>query len=234
MQKAARAGAHRAGETHAENLYCGERKRLTTHTPPTRPPIYDALAPHYDRALRPLERLLLRRLRAAALRSLRAGAGARLLEIGAGTGVNFAHYPTGAHVVAATDPSREMLRVARRKPQPAGVRLVQTGAETLPFADDAFDAAFATLVFCSLASPPQAFAELRRVVRAGGRIVLLEHVRPPNPLGYVFDAISFFTVPLFEDHFNRRTAEDAARAGLRILCVERHALGIIQIIVCEV
>ncbi|HZH31485.1 MAG TPA: methyltransferase domain-containing protein [Pyrinomonadaceae bacterium] len=225
-------------------------KRFKTQTPPPRPPIYDAFAPHYERALRPLERLILTRLRAATLRALVGnsdgggggdnagdnnadGVGGRLLEIGAGTGLNFPHYPPGAHG-AATEPSREMLRLAQTKPRPAGVSLVQTSAESLPFADDAFDAAFATLVLCSVASPPLAFAELRRVVREGGRVVLLEHVRPPGLLGFVFDAISFFTVRLCEDHFNRRTAEEARRAGLRIVRIEPHALGIIQLIVCEV
>lgn len=253
---------------------------MTTRTPHTQPPVYDAFAPHYERALRPLERLLLTRLRAATLRSLTNdgdahnvgdgnsnnsnsdnsdnsnnsgdsddsnnsdGGGShgdvyqrfngRLLEIGAGTGLNFQHYPPGAHG-AATEPSREMLRLARTKPPPAGVRLVQNRAEALPFADDTFDAAFATLVFCSVASPTRAFAELRRVVRAGGRVVLLEHVRPPGLLlGHAFDALSFFTVRLFDDHFNRRTAADAERAGLRLLRVEPHALGIVQLIVCEV
>jgi ubiquinone/menaquinone biosynthesis C-methylase UbiE len=181
--------------------------------------------------MRPLERLLLRSLRAAALRQLPAGS--RLLEIGAGTGLNFAHYPPGAHG-AATEPSREMLRLAAHKSCPAGISLVQTSAETLPFAADSFDAACATLVFCSVVSPSQAFAELRRVVRAGGRIVLLEHVRPTGLSGYFFDALNFFTVRLFDDHFNRRTAAIAERAGLRLVSVERHALGLIQIIVCEV
>jgi ubiquinone/menaquinone biosynthesis C-methylase UbiE len=127
-----------------------------------------------------------------------------------------------------------MLRLAQTKPRPAGVRLVQTNAEALPFADDTFDAALATLVFCSVASPAKAFAELRRVVRAGGRVALLEHVRPPGLLGPVFDLISRLTVRLCEDHFNRRTADEARRAGLRIISVEPHALGIIQLIVCEV
>lgn len=214
---------------------------MTTQTPHSRPPIYDAFAPHYERVLRPLERLILARLRAAALRALLRdlkerdgdGSSARILEIGAGTGLNFPHYPPEAHG-AATEPSREMLRLARTKPRPAGVRLVQTSAEALPFADDTFGAAFATLVFCSVASPPQAFGELRRVVRVGGRVVLLEHVRPSGLLGYAFDALSFFTVRLFDDHFNRRTAEAAERAGLRLISVEPHALGILQLIVCEV
>ncbi|HEY0101270.1 MAG TPA: class I SAM-dependent methyltransferase [Pyrinomonadaceae bacterium] len=214
------------------------------------PPVYDACASHYDRAMRPLERLLLRRLRAATLRALTADSigshpandgkerdahgGLRLLEIGAGTGLNFAHYPPGARG-AATEPSREMLRRAREKSPPPGLHLVQSRAEALPFADDTFDAAFATLVFCSVASPPEAFAELRRVVRAGGHVVLLEHVRPAGRLaGRLFDALSLLTVRLFDDHFNRRTAEEAGRAGLHLLRVEPHALGIIQLIVCEV
>ncbi|HKP72117.1 MAG TPA: class I SAM-dependent methyltransferase [Pyrinomonadaceae bacterium] len=204
---------------------------MTTKQPPTKPPTYDRIAPHYDRAIRPLERWLLARLRSRTLRALPADS--RLLEVGAGTGLNFPHYPRGAHG-AATEPSREMLRQARAKPRPARVHLIQTCAERLPFADDSFDAAFATLVFCSVASPQEAFAELRRVVRAGGRVVLLEHVRPAGLLGYIFDALNFFTVRLFDDHFNRRTSEAASRAGLRLLSVERHALGVVQIIVCEV
>jgi len=104
----------------------------------------------------------------------------------------------------------------------------------LPFAAGSFDAACATLVFCSVASPPQAFAELRRVVRPGGHIVLLEHVRPTGLPGYLFDALNFFTVRLFDDHFNRRTADIAERAGLRLVSIKHHAFGIIQIIVCEV
>jgi len=199
------------------------------------PPRYDAIAPYYDRAIRPLERLLLARLRAATLRRLpRDSSSSRILEIGAGTGLNFPHYPRDAHG-AATEPSREMLRRAHAKQsRPASIHLVQSRAGQLPFADNSFDAAFATLVFCSVASPPGAFAELRRVVRAGGRVVLLEHVRPAGLLGPVFDALSFFTVRLCEDHFNRRTAEAACRAGLQLISIERHAFGIIQIIVCEV
>jgi ubiquinone/menaquinone biosynthesis C-methylase UbiE len=113
------------------------------------------------------------------------------------------------------------------------VRLVQARAERLPFADASFDAAFATLVFCSVTSQPEAFAELRRVVRPGGIVVLVEHVRPPGLLGYVFDALSRLTVALIDDHFNRRTAQEAARAGLRIERVERRALGIVNLIVCR-
>ena len=196
-----------------------------------RAPAYDRWAAHYDGVMRPLERRLTARLRARAMRELPPRA--RLLEIGAGTGANFPHYPPGT-TVAATEISIEMLRRARAKLPPANVTLVQSPAERLPFADASFDAALSTLVLCSVGSIADALAELRRVVRARGRVVLVEHVRPPGLLGHVFDAASLLTVPFLEDHFNRRTAEEAARAGLRVLRVEPHALGIFQLIVCEV
>jgi phosphatidylethanolamine/phosphatidyl-N-methylethanolamine N-methyltransferase len=207
---------------------------VSAETPPPRPapPAYDRVAAHYDRAMRPLERWVFGRRRAQVLGALPRGA--RLLEVGAGTGANFPFYPRGARG-AATDASGEMLLRAREKAgRPEGVRLLRASAERLPFADGAFDAACAALVFCSVASPPRAFAELRRVVRPGGTVALLEHVRPRNPLGYLFDALNLLTVPLLEDHFNRRTADEARRAGLRLTRVESHLLGVVQLIVCRV
>jgi phosphatidylethanolamine/phosphatidyl-N-methylethanolamine N-methyltransferase len=196
----------------------------------TKPAIYDRLAGHYDRAIAPLERMFLARLRAQALKELPPES--RILEVGAGTGLNFPFYPHGAHGVAS-EFSCEMLKVARGKNRPSSVHLVQTSAEQLPFPNDSFDAAFATLVFCSLPSPRNAFMELRRVVRPGGNVVLLEHVRPKGLPGYFFDALNVLTVALLDDHFNRRTAEEAETAGFQLLRVERYALGIINLIVCR-
>jgi len=192
---------------------------------------YDDIAPHYDKAMRPLDRWFLARLRAATLRCLPEGA--RLLELGAGTGVNFVFYPTIARGVA-TEPSSGMLGIARAKIRPKNVRLIQSSAEHLPFKNNSFDAAFATLVFCSLARPADAFAELRRVVKPGGTVILLEHVRPGGLLGPVFDLLNLITVPLFDDHFNRRTAEEAQANGFELVKVERSLLGIINLIACRV
>lgn len=194
-------------------------------------PRYDRLAAAYDRAMRPLERRLVARLRARAFAEV--GEVARLVEVGAGTGANFAHYPRGAQG-ACVDLSAEMLKVARGKARPESFALVEARAEALPFADATFDAAVATLVFCSVESPQKSFAELRRVVRAGGRVVLVEHVRPPGALGYLFDVLTPLTARLLDDHFNRRTADEARRAGLRVVRVDSHARGIVQLIVCEV
>lgn len=199
------------------------------HAPPRRV-VYDRLAKHYDCAFEPLEKWFLKKLRAETLR--RIPPDSRVLEIGCGTGLNFSYYPQASRGVAS-ELSREMTARARAKPRPAGIHLMQAQAEALPFAENSFDAAFATLVFCSIASPPQAFAELRRVVRPGGIIALLEHVRPDNFLAPLFDALSLLTVPLFDDHFNRRTANEARRAGLEIMRIDKSLRGIIQLIVCR-
>lgn len=197
--------------------------------------IYDRLAHGYDAALKPCERLFLGGWREYAFANLgELPEQARLLEVGAGTGANFVYYPVGARAVAG-EISREMIERARVKGRPQGVHLVQHAAEELPFADGAFDAAIATLVFCSVASPQKAFAELKRVVRAGGSISLLEHVRPRGRLlGVMFDLLNRITVPLFDDHFNRRTAQLAAEAGLHVERIERRACGVVQFIVCKV
>ncbi len=192
--------------------------------------VYDRLAAHYDCAFAPLEKWFLKRLRAETLRAVPFIG--RVLEIGCGTGLNFSHYPSNARGVAS-ELSREMIARARIKPRPILVRLAQTHAEALPFVENSFDAAFATLVFCSIASPTKAFAELRRVVKPGGTIALLEHVRPNNFLAPVFDVLNLLTVPLFDDHFNRRTAHESLRAGLEIMRIEQNLRGIIQLIVCR-
>jgi ubiquinone/menaquinone biosynthesis C-methylase UbiE len=192
-------------------------------------PVYDHIAKYYDTAFRPLERLFLASARKETIACLPKNA--TILEVGAGTGANFRHYPKCRHGVAS-ELSIEMLGHAL--PKATGITLVQADAQYLPFPANHFDAAFATLVFCSIPDPSLAFAELIRVVQPGGRVVLLEHVRPSGILGYVFDALSKLTVAMFDDHFNRRTADTAERAGLRVVEVRRKLFGVVNLIVSEV
>lgn len=191
--------------------------------------IYDKFAKNYDRVFAPFETKFLAQWRAETLALLPENA--RILEIGAGTGANFPFYPKSARAPVASEISLKMIEYARAKT--SAVELVQADAENLPFAANSFDAAFATLVFCSIPNPQNAFSELRRVVRDNGRIVLLEHVRPKNPLGYAFDFLNVFTTKLFEDHFNRETAAMAAASNLKILEIKKKAAGVVNLIVCE-
>lgn len=191
--------------------------------------IYDKLAAGYDRSIAPLEPRFLSRWREETLSLLPADS--TILEIGAGTGLNFRFYPRAKRAIAS-EISLEMLRFAKGKTD--SVSLIQADAMDLPFGENTFDAAFATLVFCSIPDPDKAFAELIKVLKPNGRLVLLEHVRPDGLLGYLFDFISLFTVVFMEDHFNRRTAALTETAGLKIVEIRNKAFGIVNLIVCEV
>ena len=113
---------------------------------------------------------------------LMAGLRGRVLEVGAGTGLNFQLYPDGVEVVAV-EPEPNMARraLARAAEAPVRVRLLRAAAEALPFRDGSFDAAVLSLVFCSVVDAPASASELRRVLRAGGEVRIYEHVRSENP-----------------------------------------------------
>jgi phosphatidylethanolamine/phosphatidyl-N-methylethanolamine N-methyltransferase len=192
-------------------------------------PIYDKFARYYDRAFAPLERVGLAASRREAIALLPENA--RILELGCGTGANFEYYPE-SRLAVSTELSFQMLSAAKAK-QRSNI-LVNADAQHLPFGESEFDAAFATLVFCSIPQPELAFAELKRVVRKGGTVVLLEHVRPSGFLGVLFDGLSKATTAVFEDHFNRRTAKTAERCGLEVLEVRRKLFGVVNLIVCRV
>lgn len=191
--------------------------------------IYDKFAKGYDKILAPFEKRFLEKWRKETLFFLPENA--QILEVGAGTGANFKFYPNAKSAVAS-EISIKMLELAREKTD--SIKLVQADAENLPFAANSFDAAFATLVFCSIPKPEIAFAELQGIVKNGGKIILLEHVRPKGFLGYFFDFVNVFSIFLIEDCFNRETAKLAEKSGLKIVEIKEKAFGIVNLIVCEV
>jgi SAM-dependent methyltransferase len=116
-----------------------------------------------------------RRSMRALRRELLAAARGRVLEAGAGTGHNVAAYPAGLAELVLTEPDPAMLARLRRRAGAA--RVVAAGAESLPFADASFDTVVATMVLCTVEDPDAAVRELRRVLRPGGRLLFIEHVR---------------------------------------------------------
>jgi SAM-dependent methyltransferase len=122
----------------------------------------------YDRAVARAERAGI----ADARRKLLSGTRGRILEVGAGTGLNVEHYPAGSDVTY-TEPDPHMAKRLRAR----GVDVVEVGAEALPFADESFDTVVSTLVLCTVPDVPASLREIRRVLAPGGRLLFLEHVR---------------------------------------------------------
>jgi ubiquinone/menaquinone biosynthesis C-methylase UbiE len=109
--------------------------------------------------------------------------GGRVIELGAGNGLNFAHYPQTVAEVVAVEPEDYLrgraVRAAEASTVP--VTVVDALADRLGLADESFDAAVASLVLCSVPDQAGALAELRRVLRPGGELRFYEHVRPTKP-----------------------------------------------------
>jgi len=142
--------------------------------------IYDAtwgraFSALYDRCLKGAEEAGLRKIRGEAL----ATATGRTIDIGAGTGANAALYPESVTELVLAEPDLHMLRQLRAKGVDA--RIVEASGESLPFEDDSFDTAVFTLVLCTVPDPAKALAEAARVLRPGGRLLFVEHVRAQEP-----------------------------------------------------
>jgi ubiquinone/menaquinone biosynthesis C-methylase UbiE len=103
----------------------------------------------------------------------------RVLEVGTGTGLALPGYPEGVDSITAIDIDSESLERARRR-RP-GVELVLANVQELPFPDQSFDFVIASLVFCSVDDPARGLAEIHRVLKHGGELRMLEHVRAPSP-----------------------------------------------------
>jgi len=135
----------------------------------------------YDRMLKSTEEAGLRRMR----EELLAQARGRTLELGAGTGLNLEHYPDEVGELVMTEPDPHMARRLRDRLASEGgdrpTEVVECGAEVLPFEDASFDSVVSTLVLCTVDDPHRAIAEAARVLRPGGRLLFLEHVRSDDP-----------------------------------------------------
>jgi ubiquinone/menaquinone biosynthesis C-methylase UbiE len=146
--------------------------------------IYDAtwgraFSAIYDRAMKSTEEAGMREIRRETL----AAARGRTIDIGAGTGINVELYPEAVTELVLAEPDEHMLNRLRPKVPGWGreVDVVQAGAGSLPFDDDSFDTAVFTLVLCTVPDPNAALGEAARVLKPGGKLLFVEHVRSEDP-----------------------------------------------------
>lgn len=161
--------------------------------------------------------------------TLLSGLSGRVLELGAGTGVNLAFYPRALDRLVLAEPDRHMrarlaARVVRERPD---AEVVDASAEALPFDDGAFDAVVSTLVLCSVRDVERALEEARRVLRPGGALLFLEHVAAderPARLRWQRRLEPIWKRLAGNCHLTRRTAEAIASAGFVLEVCERESL----------
>jgi ubiquinone/menaquinone biosynthesis C-methylase UbiE len=171
----------------------------------------------YEHVLAPSERAGLADRR----RALLADARGRLLEVGPGPGMNLPHYrPAQIEELVLAEPEEPMARRLERRVAEHGLpaRVVRVPAEALPFDDGSFDAVVCTFVLCTVPEPEAALRELRRVLRPGGALLLIEHVRSESArLARWQDRLEapwrWFAHGC---HCNRRTADTLARSAFTV------------------
>ena len=154
----------------------------------------------------------------------------RVLEVAIGTGRNLLYYPTDVTVVGV-DLSPAMLSVARQRAARLGrdVDLREGDAQHLTFDDASFDTAVCALSLCTIPSPVAAVGEMRRVLRPGGRLLLLDHIGSTWPPVYAAQwLLERVTIPAAGEHFTRRQIPLVKAAGFQIVEADRLSVGTVE------
>ncbi|MBW3665356.1 MAG: methyltransferase domain-containing protein [Actinobacteria bacterium] len=153
-----------------------------------------------------------------------------VLEVAVGTGRNLEHYPPDVRLTGV-DLSPEMLALARERARAvkADADLREADAQQLPFDDESFDTVVCTFSLCSIPDDRRAVAEMARVLRPGGQVVLVEHVGSPSrAVRAVQWLLHQLTYRLCCEHMLRQPRRALAAAGLEPVAFERRRLGIVD------
>jgi ubiquinone/menaquinone biosynthesis C-methylase UbiE len=180
----------------------------------------------YDPFMSSSERACLSHWRAELLGS----ASGEVLEIGAGTGANVPFYTPSVTRLVLTEPDSAMLARLRRRlglARAGSAEALQAEVDALPFGDASFDAVVSTLVLCSVRDVPRALAEVRRVLRPGGRLLFIEHVAAddrPERLAWQRRLEPLWSRVAGNCHLTRRTGDRIRDAGFAIEWEKRESV----------
>ena len=158
-----------------------------------------------------------------------------VLEVAVGTGLNLAAYPNNI-TLTGIDWSDAMLDIARRRAAQLGrtATLQQADAHQLPFDDASFDTVICTFGLCAIPDHTRAVAEMARVLRPGGRLILVDHIESSSPVARTVQRfLEVFTVPLGGEHFLRRPLNQVRAAGFDIEQAQRFKLGLVERLVAR-
>lgn len=192
---------------------------------------YDRLAPFFDVLTAMMEGLSFKTWRQRLWQQVDKDA-YHILEVGVGTGKNFAYYP-GYAQITAIDFSTEMLKHAQQKRDKLStkVELYPMDVESLCFADNSFDVVVASFVFCSVPHPLKGLKELYRVCKPGGQVILLEHVISSNPtLAWLMQRLNPLVRFLFGANINRDTVKHIQSCPFTTVHVDVRSRGLVKLI----
>lgn len=190
---------------------------------------YDRLAPWFDSLEGFLEGLIFRRLRKRLWAQVQ---GEHVLEVGVGTGKNFAFYPDRARMTAI-DFSPKMLEQAKRKRErkQLDVHLDLMDVQSLAYADNSFDTVIASFVFCSVPQPRKGLKEIYRVLKPGGQLLLLEHVLSSNKMmAKLMNLLNPLMVRLVGANINRQTVKNVQACPFKSILVDPASSDMIKLI----
>ncbi|CAM3566159.1 class I SAM-dependent methyltransferase [Smaragdicoccus niigatensis] len=175
----------------------------------------------YDRIFERTERAGLTDMR----RELLSYATGDVLEIGAGTGLNLSLYPKAIETLTLAEPEGPMLKQLSRKVDGSVLQVVEAPAEELPFSVETFDTVVSTLVLCTVNDPARALSEIRRVLRPGGNLLFLEHVRGEGSIVKWQDRLNGINQVVGHGcNCNRDTLASIRAAGFTVLRVSNDKL----------